>query len=67
MARTGKGTRLRSNINIRGDMPYLLFNSVSRVRGVCMPLWSAMRGPEEYLQRWVLQVTDSVYYFIEGP
>src|SRR6476659_2223946 len=45
IARTGKGTRLRTSINIKGDMAYLLLSSVN------MPFWCAMPGPEKYLQR----------------
>ena len=53
MARTGNGTRLRININIRGDMGYLLFSCVTKFGRVSMRRWSAMRGPEEYLQSMV--------------
>ena len=45
IARTGKGTRLSTSINIRGDMLYLLLSCVS------MPSWVAMPGPEKYLKR----------------
>jgi hypothetical protein len=52
MARIGKGTRLISNINSKGDMAYLLFSSVS------MTSWAAMPGPEEYLQRGIFKPLD---------
>jgi hypothetical protein len=45
VARIGNGTRLRSSINIKGDMAYLLFSLLS------MPSSFAMPRPEEYLQR----------------
>jgi hypothetical protein len=45
MARTGKGTRLRSIINIKGDICRLLFSGVSMTPKCAMP------RPDEYLQR----------------
>jgi hypothetical protein len=45
MARMGKGTRLTSIINSKGDMFHLLLSCVS------MTPKGAMRRPDEYLQR----------------
>jgi hypothetical protein len=45
MARMGNGTRASKNINIKGDIAYLLFNSV------IMTFWSATPRPEKYLER----------------
>lgn len=35
MTRIGKGTRLRTSINIKGDMANLLFSSASMLREIC--------------------------------
>jgi hypothetical protein len=58
MARTGKGIRLRSNINIKGDMGYLLLSCVIMLSCEIMTSGSAMPGPEKYLQRGGVEVVD---------
>src|SRR4026208_942959 len=55
IARTGKGTRLSTSINIRGDMLYLLLSCVS------MPSWVAMPGPEKYPKRRGLEVPNPMH------